>query len=181
MGFTYRIFNFHQKLQNSFRAYEPGTQCHQKILEVFGQDLKTDGGKIDRRKLGAKVFSDPDSLNKLQQIVWPEILKQAKEQIENFHENGTKIVILDAAVLLQAGWNSEVHEIWGVFIGQNEAIKRIVERDGKTEEEAKARLSNQMSNKELISNCNSVFYTHWEVSVTRKQVDKAWNRVKSLF
>ena len=91
------------------------------------------------------------------------------------------MVILDAAVLLQAGWNSEVHEIWGVFIDQNEAIKRIVERDGKTEEEAKARLNNQMSNKELISNCNCVFYTYWEVIVTRKQVDKAWNRVQSLF
>ena len=102
----------------SFRAYEPGTQCYQKILEVFGQDLKAEDGKIDRRKLGAKVFSDPESLNKLQQIVWPEILKQANEQIAKFHENGVKVVILDAAVLLQAGWNSEVHEIWGVFIGQ---------------------------------------------------------------
>ena len=80
----------------------------------------------------------------------------------------------------QAGWDSEVHEIWGAFIDQKEAIKRIIERDNKTEAEAKSRLNNQMSNKKLISNCNTVFYTFWEVSVTRKQVDIAWNRVQKL-
>ena len=66
----------------------------------------------------------------------------------------------------------------GSIIDKNEAIKRIVERDGKTEAEAQARLNNQMSNKQLIAHCNSVFYSYWEVSVTRKQVDKAWNRIE---
>ena len=85
-----------------FRAYEPGTTCYNQILETFGQDLKnSETGKIDRRKLGAKVFSDPDLLHKLESIVWPEILRQAKQKIQEFHEKGVKIVILDAAVLLQ--------------------------------------------------------------------------------
>ena len=83
-------------------------------------------------------------------------------------------------MFFQAGWDSEVHEVWGAFIDKNEAIKRIVERDGKTEAEAEARLNNQMSNKQLIAHCNSVFYSYWEVSVTRKQVDKAWNRISKL-
>ena len=83
-------------------------------------------------------------------------------------------------IFSQAGWDKEVHEVWGAFIDKNEAIKRIVERDGKSPEEAEARLSNQMTNKQLISNCNCVFYSYWEVSVTRKQVDKAWNRITKL-
>ena len=86
----------------NFRAYEPGTACYNQILDTFGQDLKNpETDKIDRRKLGAKVFSNPDLLHKLESIVWPEILKQAKEKIEEFHQKGVKIVILDAAVLLQ--------------------------------------------------------------------------------
>jgi len=88
------------------KAYEPGTDCYNQILETFGQDLKNpETEKIDRRKLGAKVFSNPDLLHKLESIVWPEILKQAKHQIEEFHQKGVKIVILDAAVLLQVTRN----------------------------------------------------------------------------
>merc|ERR1739844_351653 len=100
------------------------------------------------------------------------------EDLEKLHQNeGKSVIILDAAVLLQAGWEKEVHEIWGAFIDRQEAVKRIVERDGKTEEQAIARLDNQMSNKELISKCNTVFYSLWDYEITRKQVVKAWNRV----
>ena len=69
-------------------------------------------------------------------------------------------------------------QVWGAFIDRHEAIKRIVERDGKSEEQATARLDNQMSNKELISKCNTVFYSLWDYEITRKQVVKAWNRVQ---
>ena len=79
-----------------------------------------------------------------------------------------------------ANWDQEVHEVWGAFIDRPEAIRRIVERDGKTEEQAQARLNNQMSNQELISHCNTVFYTKWDYEVTRKQVSKAWNRVQNI-
>ena len=161
------------------KAYEPGTDCYHSLIKEFGEDLKSENGQIDRRKLGAKVFSDKDSLRKLESIVWPEILKMAKDETEKFSET-KKVVVLDAAVLLQAGWDKDVHQIWGAFIDKEEAIIRIVERDGKTPEQAEARLNNQMSNSELISKCNSVFYTKWEYSVTRKQVDKAWNRLQNM-
>ena len=69
-------------------------------------------------------------------------------------------------------------QVWGAFIDRQEAIKRIVERDGRTEEQAIARLDNQMSNKELISKCNTVFYSLWDYGITRNQVDKAWKRVQ---
>ena len=92
-------------------AYEPGTECYSKILENFGQDLKMENGKIDRKKLGGKVFSSPESLHKLESIVWPEILKLALEKTENLHQKGKKIIIWDAAVLLAAEWNKHVHEV----------------------------------------------------------------------
>ena len=93
-------------------AYEPGTQCYSKILETFGEDLKTENdGKIDRKKLGGKVFSSPESLHQLESIVWPEILKLALEKTEDLHQEGKKIIIWDAAVLLAAGWNQHVHEV----------------------------------------------------------------------
>lgn len=128
-----------------------------------------------RKKLGGKVFNDKEALAKLERIVWPEILKMAKKQIENTKK---EVVVLDAAVLLAAKWDQEVHQVWGAFIEKSEAIKRIMERDGKTEAQAEARLSNQMTNRELISHCHVVFYSKWDYPITRQQVDKAWNRLQ---
>ena len=98
------------------QAYEPGTQCYSKILETFGQDLKTENGKIDRKKLGGKVFTSPESLHQLESIVWPEILKMALEKTETLHQQGKKIIIWDAAVLLAAEWNKHVHEVNVYFL-----------------------------------------------------------------
>ena len=83
------------------KAYEPGTECYSKILEAFGQDLKTENGKIDRKKLGPKVFSSPEALHQLESIVWPEILKMAKDSTQILFEQGKKVIVWDAAVLLQ--------------------------------------------------------------------------------
>ncbi len=78
-----------------------------------------------------------------------------------------------------AGWDKDVHEVWGAFVDRDEAVKRIVERDGKTEDQALARLSSQMTNQDLISRCNSVFCSKWEYQITRSQVDKAWQRIQT--
>ena len=84
------------------RAYEPGTACFDSILEALGSDLKAENGQIDRRKLGAKVFANPELLRKLESIVWPEILRMAMEDLKKLHEKeGKSVIILDAAVLLQ--------------------------------------------------------------------------------
>ena len=106
-------------------AYEPGTQCYSKILETFGQDLKTENdGKIDRKKLGGKVFSSPESLHQLESIVWPEILKLSLEKTEDLHQEGKKIIIWDAAVLLAAGWNKHVHEVNAILIFYTDILTR---------------------------------------------------------
>ena len=71
-------------------------------MQGLGADLKADDGRIDRRKLGAKVFSDPQMLRKLESIVWPEILRMALEDTKRLFEQERKsVIVLDAAVLLQ--------------------------------------------------------------------------------
>ena len=112
------------------QAYEPGTQCYFKILEKFGQDLKNENGNIDRKKLGGKVFSSPECLHQLESIVWPEILKLALEKTEDLHQQGKKIVIWDAAVLLAAEWDKHVHEVIAYFLHFDEKTLTLFFRFG---------------------------------------------------
>ena len=68
-------------------------------------------GRIDRRALGGMVFGHPTRLQSLNSIVWPEIARLAMERAGELWRAGHQLVVLDAAVLLEAGWDSLVHEV----------------------------------------------------------------------
>nr|XP_005994082.1 PREDICTED: bifunctional coenzyme A synthase isoform X2 [Latimeria chalumnae] len=88
---------------------------------------------------------------------------------------GKIVCVVDAAVLLEAGWTDMVHEVWITIIPEQEAITRIMNRDGVSEESARRRLANQWTNSQRLEHANVVLCTLWEPEVTQRQVEKAWN------
>lgn len=103
----------------------------------------------------------------------------AEKEIRNVADEGHRFVVLDAAVLLEAGWDDIVHEVWTTIIPLDEAVRRLVERSGMTEEEALKRLRSQMSNENRVSRANVVLCTLWHPDVTQKQVEKAWHLLQA--
>ena len=162
------------------QAYRPGEVAFQKIVKEFGQDVVAGDGNIDRRALGGIVFSEKGRLEKLNQIVWPEISRMARERANELWAGGSgcEVVVLDAAVLLEAGWEQQCHEVWVCVVPRAEAVKRIVERDGKTEMEAERRIDSQLSNQDRVDIANTVFCTLWDSSQTQVQVEQALERLK---
>ena len=65
-------------------------------------------------------FSLKDQLNKLNNLVWPAILEEAKKQINSLYERGINIIVMEAAVLIQANWQPYCHEIWTCIIPEEE-------------------------------------------------------------
>jgi len=92
-------------------------------VETFGEDvLNADKTEINRKVLGGKVFNNPTELQRLTSIVWPEIRRLAEKLIADFAAQGHKAVVLDAAVLLEAGWDQMCHDVWVVVIPKEEVI-----------------------------------------------------------
>jgi phosphopantetheine adenylyltransferase/dephospho-CoA kinase len=160
------------------QAYTPGEVAYNKIVEEFGEKVVAEDGSIDRRALGGIVFSEKGSLEKLNQIVWPEISRLAGEKAQELWRAGCQVVVMDAAVLLEAGWEQQCHEVWVCVVPRAEAVKRIVERDGKTESEAERRISSQLNNKERVDRASTVFCTLWDPAQTQVQVERAVKRLK---
>lgn len=158
--------------------YEPGEECYQAMIDEFGADIVDDCGRIDRKKLGGIVFADKDRLLQLNGIVWPNLLKKSKLRVKELHEKeGKQIVILEAAVLLQAGWEAECHEIWSCIIPSEVATQRIIERNNLSEDEAKARIASQMKNAVVVENSNVVFSSLWSYEYSQVQAEKAWSEL----
>lgn len=97
--------------------YEPGTKCYEKLVHQFGVHILSDDLRINRKKLGGIVFTDKQKLNELNQIVWPELLIEVERRIEKVRiEKSHDVVMIEAAVLLQAGWQHNMHEVWSLIV-----------------------------------------------------------------
>ena len=160
------------------RAYDPGTPGFDKVAAAFGPEVVS-GGRIDRKALGAKVFGDPAQLERLTDIVWPEILGLAKVEIDAARKNGSDVVVLEAAVLLEAGWETEVDEVWVVTVGPEVAVARASARDGVDAAAVQARIDAQLSNAERTAKADTVIENAGTLPELQDSLDAAWQGLKA--
>ena len=133
------------------RVYEPGSPGFEKVVNAFGHDVVSPDGSINRRVLGGKVFGDPEQMERLTDISWPEIRRMAGEEVAAHRlRDPEAIIVLEAAVLLEASWQDLVDEVWVVTTTIQRAIKRLRERSNMPEDAARARIDSQLSNKERL-------------------------------
>ncbi|KAJ8971839.1 hypothetical protein NQ317_001552 [Molorchus minor] len=152
-------------------VYKPGKPCYKAIVDHFGDSVIAANGEIDRKTLGGIVFSNPDQLNKLNSLVWPAIQQEVTEIVK---KSNKQVIVIEAAILLTAGWEKNCHEIWTTLVPREEAIKRLITRNGLSEDQANSRLNSQQPNKYYIEHSNVVFCTLWDPIYTKEQVAKAW-------
>ena len=157
------------------RAYEPGAAAYAGVVEAFGQDVVGDDGTIDRAALGQKVFGKPDELERLTGIVWPAIRSLAADEIAAVRAAGTAdVVVLEAAVLFEAGWQDMVDEVWVTSVDRATAIERAVARSGLAPEQVEARIDAQLSNDERKAGAQVVIDNSGDEAALTARVQALW-------
>ena len=160
------------------RVYEAGRPAFDQVVAAFGDDVVGDDGEIDRRVLGGKVFGSPERLKRLTDIAWPEILAMATEEIGQARRRGASVVVLEAAVLLEANWQSDVDEVWVVTVEPEAAIARAAARDGVDEAAVRARIDAQLTNAERVALADVVIDNGGSESELLAKLDTQWQRVR---
>jgi dephospho-CoA kinase len=162
------------------RTYEPGSPAYAKVVAAFGEDILAPDGAIDRNALGAKVFGRPAELKKLTDIVWPAIRALAEEEIERVRATGTaRVIVLEAAVLFEAGWYDFADEIWVTVVDRERAIGRGMTRDNISREMAQKRIDAQLSNAERIARADVVIDNNHTPAEMLAQLRRAWARIST--
>ena len=124
-------------------AVMPGTDCLRQLAEAFGQQILQTDGSLDRGKMAAIAFPDPEKLAVLNRITHEAILKLIEEALSRLEQAGERIVIVDAPTLFQAGADRFCHTVVSVIAPEPMRYARILARDGMTEDAAKKRLAAQ--------------------------------------
>lgn len=132
-------------------VYAPGSKAIEEIGQTFGQEVIEDG-TVNRKALGAIVFSDPSEMQKLERLVWPHVKDLLLKKIDELNKDAMQkdshaIVIVEAAVLLDANWdeNHLFDGIWIVRASEETSCKRLVEKRGMDKDDALNRLNAQQS------------------------------------
>jgi phosphopantetheine adenylyltransferase/dephospho-CoA kinase len=84
---------------------------------------------VDRRKLGPIVFADPAQMAALNAIVWPAIRDLAVEEMQKLRKGGVQVCVMEAAVMIEAGWVDIVDEVWVVLVPPDVAKERLMSRN----------------------------------------------------
>jgi dephospho-CoA kinase len=134
-------------------VYEFNSPALHDVVNGFGSDILISfSGEIDRKKLGSIVFADNDAMKRLERIVWPHVKTKIMHQIEiiksdqtNEKSNKIPIIVVEAAVLLDAEWTDFLDGIWVVTSSQQVALQRLQNTRGLSTDDATKRIHAQMS------------------------------------
>ena len=122
----------------------PGGAAIPRIREAFGADYVRDG-ELDRKALGALVFSNPEALAKLNALMHPLIFDGMQVQIAEAEKSGAPVVVLDVPLLFETGFDRLCDEVWCAWIPKKLQLERLMARDALTRAEAESRIGSQMS------------------------------------
>ncbi len=162
--------------QVGHEAYTPNTEAWEQVVAAFGDDILQDDKDIDRRKLGAIVFSDPSQLEKLNAIMHPRMARMVSDKIEVLRGQGVKVVVVEAALLFEAGWDTLVGEVWVTDTSEDIVVGRLKERNGLSEEEAKKRINSQMDRAERIERSDFVIDNSSDMAGLGIAIKELWDR-----
>ena len=134
-----------------------GEDAYSQIIDTFGDEiLDPDSEQIDRSILGKLVLSDKEKLSRLNAIMHPAVKKYIIDDIKLKEDAGTKLYVIEAALLIQDGYKSICDEIWYISSDREVRIQRLIESRGYSREKAEAFLLNQPSDEFFEINSDKI-------------------------
>ncbi len=162
-------------------VYRKGTEGHRAVIDRFGPDVVGADGEIHRGALGRLVFGDPQALARLNSLVHPRIRKAVRERLSALRGAGAEVVVLEAAVLLEAGWEDMVDEVWVVEAPWEAVVSRLRPRFGGDEQAIAVRAGAQMTQEDRRRAAEVTILNDGSMDRLKRRVERVYkSRIESV-
>jgi len=155
-------------------AMQPGAPSYQPIVDRFGADILKENREIDRAKLGAIVFSNPQALQQLEAITHPVIRKAMHALVEQAEE---RVIVIEAIKLVEGELAHAVDAIWVVNATPETQLARLIQTRNMAESVARQRIAAQNPQREKVARAHVVIQNDGNVDETWQQVQRHWEGV----
>jgi dephospho-CoA kinase len=160
---------------------EPGKPAYNDIVAFFGKQVLRQDKTLDREKLREIVFRDLEKKKKLEGFQHPRIAEEFIKQVAQFTQADPNAIIQAVVpLLIEANMHPVFHHILMVYATQAEQMRRLIERDGLTEEMALNMIQSQLSVEEKKGYCDLIVDNSGSLAETRQQVERLWKKLKKI-
>jgi len=150
-------------------------EVRHRITETFGEDVLDSVGNVDRKKLAGIVFKNREALVKLNLITHPAIYRRMQSDIEKDKQQKVDALIIDAPLLIEAGWATKVDKIWVTIAPQDVIVERL-EKKGLSRDDIQSRMHLQTPPEERIKLADFVIDTNIPLDDLKKAIGALWKR-----
>jgi dephospho-CoA kinase len=163
------------------QVLEQGGETYDAVVATFGNQVLDPDGKINRRRLAAIVFSDPEQLARLNALVHPPVKLRERDLADEFardHPDG--IAVTEAAILVETGSYRNYARLIVAVCRPEQQVARAMERDGVSREEVLDRLRRQMPLEDKVKHAHFVIDTSGSKDNTMQQVRTVYEALRRL-
>lgn len=149
-----------------------------RVYDTFGTNIKNKDGSLNRKALGRIVFNNEEKLIQLNKLTHPVIRQNVTNQIEEYKKQNKKIIVLDAALLIESDYLNVVDKLLVITCDEDIQIERIKKRDNCSTEEALSRIKSQMSQENKVKYADYVIDNSGTIDELEKKAFIFLNYIK---
>ena len=156
---------------------EPGERLYQALLSTFGSSILQEDGRLDRPKLGAMIFGNPELLEQSSQIQ-NQIIREELAGRRDLLAGKEDIFFMDLPLLFELGYESWFDQVWLVDVTEETQLSRLMTRNALSQEEAEKRIASQLSLQEKRNRADVLIDNNGPLELTQEQLREALQKLE---
>ena len=159
---------------------EPGGECYEPVISLFGKDVLKNDKTIDRKKVSDVVFGKPDMLKQLNSIIHPAVKRYILKSLNEKKTQGCKLFVVEAALFLEEHYDEFCDEVWYIHTDTENRIQRLMKNRGYTREKSLGIIRNQAAEEYFRAHTDYTVENNGDLEKTWKQIEEGVRRNEIL-
>ena len=156
----------------SRQMLDVGGLCYDETICIFGERIVKPDGTLDRPLIAALIFEDPTLRERLNALIHPAVKTYTRRFAEEMRRQGADLIVIEAALLIEDGYDEICDELWYIFADEETRRKRLKESRGYGDARISGTFANQLSDAEFRAHVDFVVDNSGDFEETARAIDR---------